>query len=545
MRLLFACEFYFPSVGGVQEVMKQLAERMVQRGHQVTVATTRLGERDFTSLNGVEVVGFDIVGNLVRGMHGEIERYREFVRSFPCDALMVKAAQQWTFDALWPVLDEISCRKVFIPCGFSGLYEPTYQEYFRQLPDVMRKWDHLVFYAEQYRDVDFARAHGLDRFTILPNGASEVEFDAQPDPTFRRRHGIPEDSFVLLTVGSMTGVKGHREVAEAFARLKLRGSRHATLLLNGNEPPKPPIAPTPAPSCEPSPPAQVTVDTPPSCSSSEVLTAAGPTVTASSSATAVAVAAPVPGVLTRATRVYRDEGLSGVANRVSLYLQRPLRVVARTARGPMKIVGMSVKIADSMRREGIAATAQKVHRGVYDRTRQRAIWKVLPEHWRPPHVFGLAQWMAVANRSPLRRKLALHTNFARAELVQAYMTADLFIFASNIEYSPLVLYEAAAAGTPFLTVPVGNSAEIARWTGAGVVCPAPKDERGYTRAEPEVLAAAIAELAQDPARLRTLGETGRRRWLANFTWQVIAARYEGILAGTAQPCDTMVLKESP
>jgi glycosyltransferase involved in cell wall biosynthesis len=125
------------------------------------------------------------------------------------------------------------------------------------------------------------------------------------------------------------------------------------------------------------------------------------------------------------------------------------------------------------------------------------------------------------------------------------MAADLFIFASNIEYSPLVLYEAAAAGTPFLTVPVGNSAEIARWTGAGVVCPAPKDERGYTRADPEVLAAAIAELAQDAARLRTLGETGRRRWLANFTWQVIAARYEAILAGTAQPCDTMVLKESP
>jgi glycosyltransferase involved in cell wall biosynthesis len=535
MRLLFACEFYFPSVGGVQEVMKQLAERMVQRGHQVTVATTRLGERDFTSLNGVEVVGFDIVGNLVRGMNGEIERYREFVRSFRCDALMVKAAQQWTFDALWPVLDEITCRKVFIPCGFSGLYEPTYQEYFRQLPDVMRKWDHLIFYAEQYRDVDFARAHGLARFTILPNGASEVEFNAEADPTFRSRHGIPEDSFVLLTVGSMTGVKGHREVAEAFARLKLRGSRHATLLLNGNEPPKPPIAPPPAPSCQPPQPAQATVDTRPSCSTSEVLTPVAP----------AAVATPVPGMLTRATRVYRNEGLSGVANRVSLYLKRPLRVAARTVRGPMKIVRVSLKIADSVRRDGVGATAQKVHRGVYERTRERAIWKVLPEHWRPAHVYGVAQWMAAANRSPLRRKLALHTNFPRAELVQAYMAADLFIFASNIEYSPLVLYEAAAAGTPFLTVPVGNSAEIARWTGAGVVCPAPKDERGYTRADPEVLAAAIAELAQDAARLRTLGETGRRRWLANFTWQVIAARYEAILAGTAQPCDTMVLKESP
>jgi glycosyltransferase involved in cell wall biosynthesis len=536
MRLLFACEFYSPSVGGVQEVMKQLAERMVQRGHQVTVATTRLGERDFSSLNGVEIVGFDIVGNLVRGMSGEIERYREFVRTFPCDALMVKAAQQWTFDALWPVLDDLTCRKVFIPCGFSGLYEPTYQEYFQQLPDVMRKWDHLIFYAEQYRDVDFARAHGLDRFTILPNGASEAEFDVEPDPAFRRRHGIPEDSFVLLTVGSMTGVKGHREVAEAFARLKLRVGRHATLLLNGNEPPKPPIAPPPAPTSPPPQAAPATALTPSSCSSAAVLSPA--------QAMAAAGPPPPPGVLARATRVYRNEGLGGVANRVSLYLQRPLRVAARTARGPMKVMRASLQVANSLRRDGLAVTAEKVHRGVYDRTRHRAIWKVLPDRWKPGYVYGVAQWMAAANRSPLGTKLALHTNFPRGELVQAYMAADLFIFASNIEYSPLVLYEAAAAGTPFLTVPVGNAEEIARWTGAGVVCPAPKDERGYTRADPAVLAGAIAELARDPARLRALGRTGRQRWLANFTWQVIAGRYEAILAGRAQPCGTMVLKET-
>jgi glycosyltransferase involved in cell wall biosynthesis len=502
MRLLFACEFYSPSVGGVQEVMKQLAERMVQRGHQVTVATTRLAEREFSSLNGVEIVGFDIAGNLARGMSGEVERYREFVRSFPCDALMVKAAQQWTFDALWPVLDDIACRKVFIPCGFSGLYEPMYQSYFEQLPSILRKWDHLVFYAECYRDVDFARAHGLDHFTILPNGASETEFNAAPDPAFRQRHGIPHDSFLLLTVGSLTGMKGHREVAEAFTRLKLPPGRHATLLLNGNEPPKPPIAVPAAAAPAPGAAAQV-----------------------------------APGVLTRAVRVYRAEGLGGVGERVGRFLLRPVRMGARAARIPLKIVR-------SVRHEGMAATAQKIHRGVYERTRQRGVWKLVPERWHPAHTYSVAQWLQAANRSDPGRKLAMHTNFARAELVQAYMAADLFLFASNIEYSPLVLYEAAAAGTPFLTVPVGNSEEIARWTGAGVVCPAARDDRGYTRAKPAELAQAIEALAHDPVRLRRLGRTGRQRWHDNFTWQVIAGRYEAILAGRAEPCATMVLKEA-
>lgn len=498
MRLLFACEFYAPSVGGVQEVMKQLAERMVRLGHRVTVATTRLAERDFSSLNGVEIVGFDIAGNLARGMGGEVERYREFVRTFPCDALMVKAAQQWTFDALWPVLDEVTCRKVFIPCGFSGLYEPMYQSYFEELPAVLRKWDHLVFYAEHYRDVDFARVHGLDHFTILPNGASEAEFGVAPDPAFRRRHGIPEDSFVLLTVGSLTGMKGHREVAEAFTRLDLPAGRHSTLLLNGNEPPKPPVAAPPAP--------------------------------------AVSDAVPA-GLSARVARAYRQEGWQGVAARVGRFALRPVRLGAKAARA-------SLKIARSLRREGLAATAAKVHRGVYERTRHRGIWKLVPERWHPSNAYSIAQWLAAAGRSAPGRKVALHTNYPRDELVQAYMAADLFIFASNIEYSPLVLYEAAAAGTPFLTVPVGNSVEIARWTGGGVVCPAASDERGYTRVDPGRLAHAIEELASDPARLRALGAEGRRRWLAHFTWQVIAQRYEAILAGEAQPCDAMVLEEA-
>jgi len=542
MRLLLACEFFSPSVGGVQEVMRQLAEHFVRFGHQVTVATTRLPERDFSSLHGVQIVGFDIAGNAVRGMAGEVERYREFVRTFACDALMVKAAQQWTFDALWPVLDEIRCRKVFIPCGFSGLYEPAYQDYFRALPAVLRKWDHLIFYAEDYRDVNYARSHGIDTFTILPNGASELEFDAEPDPSFRRRHGIPEDSFLLLTVGSLTGMKGHREVAEAFARLKLKGGRHATLLLNGNEPPRPPVAPPPMPAA---------------ANSGEDCMSA----TARAQAAAAMAQGPdpvLPGMFGRAVRVYRSEGFGGVGRRFRNYASRAGNAAVRTGKrvfGPVKIVStplrvgvraarISLRLAGNVRREGVAATALMVHRGVYERTRHRRFWTMLPEHWQPQsQSYTLQQWIAAANRRSPTTKLALHTNYPRAELVQAYLAADLFVFASNIEYSPLVLYEAAAAGTPFLTVPVGNAQEIARWTGAGVVCAAPRDERGYTRAKPDELARAIAELAEQPERLRTLGSTGRRRWRANFSWDVIARRYEAILQDRAEPCRQMVVRE--
>ncbi len=237
MRLLFACEFYYPSVGGVQEVIRQVAERLVERGHHVTVATTYLPERASRTLNGVEIVEFRVAGNLALGLRGELAEYRKYVLEADYDLLMIKAAQQWTLDALIPVLDAIRQPKVFIPCGFSGLYDPAFAEYFRTMPDTLRKFDHLIFYASKYRDIDFARAHGLSNLSVVPNGANEREFNVQKDHEFRRHYAIPSEAFVVLTVGSLTGQKGHHELAYAFALADFAG-REAVLILNGH-PPRP------------------------------------------------------------------------------------------------------------------------------------------------------------------------------------------------------------------------------------------------------------------------------------------------------------------
>lgn len=473
MRILFCCEFYYPSVGGVQEVMRHLAERLVQRGHHVTVATTRLAERDFTEHNGVHIVEFGVTGNSVRGMHGEVERYRDFVTAFDGDALMIKAAQQWTFDALWPVLDRIRVRKVFIPCGFSGLYEPSYAEYFEALPDVLRKFDHLIFYAERYRDIDFARQHRLEHHTILPNGACEVEFSVQQDKMFRRRHNIPDNSFVFLTVGSITGVKGHKEIAEAFARLR-NGRRHVTLILNGNPPPAP------------------------------------------------AVVIPEP-----AHEVVGSEESSA-------FVTAAKRVFASLGRRVRRMSGLAWRSFGVIRREGWPGLRTRIY--ALTAAQLEAAGHI---NWMPGRMRKAADpirfW--VDRASGQANKQVLKINLGRQELVQAYMNADLFVFASNIEYSPLVLFESAAAGTPFLSVPVGNADEIARWTGGGVICPAPKDERGYTRAVPEQFAAEMKRLMESPAQLAELGDVARARWQQQFTWARIADRYEAILR-SAQAAET-------
>lgn len=415
MNILFCCQFYAPSVGGVQEVIKQLAERMAAHGHKVTVATTRLPNREFDVMNGVNIKEFSVAGNLASGMSGEIGAYQAYIQHGGFDVMLVYAAQQWTFDALWPVLDKINFPKVFVPCGFSGLYEPGYAQYYRDMRAVMKKFEHLVFHAGKYRDIDFARQLGMENYSVIPNGASEEEFRVVPDHSFRQRHGIAETSFLFLTVGSFTGLKGHLELAQAFAQMRVPEGRHATLILNGN-----------------------------------------------------AVQA-------------LDQSLGRLWGKF---------------RGLVMTHGW---------RHAVSQVVRKV-------------WGAVDS----------PQAIAARINGAAQNKRVLITDFPRAELTQAYMAADLFVFASNIEYSPLVLFEAAAAGTPFLAVEVGNSAEIAQWTGAGVMCPSSVDAKGYTRVDAGILAKSMADLMSQPQRLQELGAAGRRSWLERLTWSKIELQYEQI-----------------
>lgn len=104
------------------------------------------------------------------------------------------------------------------------------------MPDFLRKFDHLIFHAGSYRDIDFAREHNLGNYSIVPNGASEEEFLVPPRKNFRATLGIAEDDFLILTVGAPIVSKGHAELAAAFALL--RTTRPASLILNGDWPPR-------------------------------------------------------------------------------------------------------------------------------------------------------------------------------------------------------------------------------------------------------------------------------------------------------------------
>lgn len=381
MKILHTVEFYYPSVGGMQEVVKQLSERIVKLGHDVTVATTRLPERNDLVINGVKIEEFDIKGNLVRGMTGEVERYREFLIDSDFDVIVNFAAQQWATDGTITILEKIKAKKVFVPTGFSGLYSPLYNGYFESMKGWMKQYDMNVFLSDNYRDINFARDNEVEKIIVIPNGASEEEFLAEENIDIRGKLGIPKEHFLILHVGSHTGQKGHAEAIKIFSKARIR---NATFLIVAND------------------------------------------------------------------------------------------------------------FGDGC---GAACKFKK---------------------------FFFNGWI---KRKFDGKRLAI-TSLTRPETVAVYKEADLFLFPSNIECSPLVLFECMASRTPFLTTDVGNAAEIIRWSGGGMLLPTTVDENGYSHADIEGFAGMIEEIYRDTEQRREMSEAGFKAWQERFTWGKIARQFE-------------------
>ncbi len=411
MRILHTTEYYHPLVGGVQEAVKQVSERLAANGQEVYVATSRVPGRSGERSGGVEIVEFDVSGNMAKGLKGEVEEYRDFVRKGKFDIITNFAAQQWATDAILPILESLNMVKVFVPTGFSALFDREYAAYYEGMKKWMRTYDVSVFLSNRYRDIEWARQDGIDNYVVIPNGASEQEFLSDGDKRLREGLGISFSDLLILHVGDHTGLKGHCEAIEIFRRARVK---NALFLLVGN--------------------------------------------------------------------------------------------------------GGACEVSCRQRADELNSS------------------------------YGFRH----------RNKRILVSRLSRKETVEAYRDADIFLFPSNLECSPIVLFECMASSTPFLTSRVGNADEIVEWSEGGVLLPTWCVEggaslgdavrqstgkgagwkqwrrnfyllrKGYSLAQIDGSVEHLEKLCHDPGRRISMGDRGNRVWREKFTWRSIASEYESL-----------------
>ncbi|TAL68267.1 MAG: glycosyltransferase family 1 protein [Bacteroidetes bacterium] len=394
LKILHTVESYLPARTGMSEVARQISERLVEKGHDVTIATSELAERKDLNINGVKIEEFGIKGNIVRGLKGDKEKYIDYILKSDFDIISNFAAQQWATDLVLPLLSQLNSKKVFIPTGFSGLYLRKYKNYYNKMAEWMKLYDMNVFLSEKYRDIEFARHNGLKNIKVIPNGADEKEFLEDTGIDFRYNYGIDKDDFMILHVGSRTGFKGHSEALSIFSRANINNS---ILIMIGNE---------------------------------------------------------------------------GVGLYKSL----------------MKIFDVKLVLFNK-------SLSQKV----------------------------------------LNKKVIV-LNLSREETVQAFKEADLFLFPSNIECSPLVLFECLASKTPFLVTDVGNSSEIIEWSDSGFLMPT-KIFRGLSKAKIKESVTILEQFYHNREMRVKMAESGFNEWQKRFTWEKIADDYEKLYLSLMENSD--------
>jgi glycosyltransferase involved in cell wall biosynthesis len=403
MNILHTVQEFYPSVGGMQEVARQLSVLLADRGNDVVVATGKDAKRDFEVYKGVRISDFQIKGNEVFGYKGseaEVNRYISFVLNNEFDVVTNFAAQIWSTDLLLPHLQKIQGKKVLVPTGFSSLYSSKYRPYYKRLREYLRKYDLIIFHSKNYRDIEFARANGITNYIVIPNGASEEEFLN----TFSLDYfDHIKSRKVVLTVGTHNGEKGHKESIEIFRKAKIKNT---VLLIVGNR--------------------------------------------------------------------------------------------SKSQNGGLVLLKLVVKLL----------LFRKTHSPCY----QLCLIKSFFYNFSIFRLFDGNKIDVLAGD--------------RDNTIAAFQRADLFLFPSNIECSPLVLFECLASRTPFLSSDVGNAKEIAETAGSGIILPSHTAKNGYCYVDIRSSSGILKKLIDDDGLLLKMKDNGYNKWLEQFTWGKIAQKYE-------------------
>ncbi|MHB8931595.1 MAG: glycosyltransferase family 4 protein [Melioribacteraceae bacterium] len=110
------------------------------------------------------------------------------------------------------------------------------------------------------------------------------------------------------------------------------------------------------------------------------------------------------------------------------------------------------------------------------------------------------------------------TNISREDTLAAYHEADLFLFASHFEVFPLVILEAKASKTPFVSVDCGNVKEL----------------KGGIVSEVNDLAFNVSKLLDDEKLRMRMAVEGFNEWKNNYTWDAIINKYENLFMMLSQ-----------
>lgn len=239
-RILLACDFFWPSVGGTELFVEELGRQLITQGYTVDVACRRLAERPALRHDGMAIHEFDCYNRFHDGDMGRgLSAYRAHVLRGGYRAVLCLAhPDTWVCHALRDLPADRRPRIVMMPSiNAANLALWDERGVMDEVRSVLRGADLHITVSERGCDAaTLAAPHaGIDvPHIFIPHA---VDDHAAPGDS-RFRFGLAEDRPLVVCVGNfwpvknqlemlrvMTGAEGRWQLVLAGAALPWPGER--------------------------------------------------------------------------------------------------------------------------------------------------------------------------------------------------------------------------------------------------------------------------------------------------------------------------------
>ena len=218
-KVLIACDFYWPSVGGVETIVANLGETLTGLGYEVEIAARALPNRTANHYRGMVIHSLDAETMGANGLPRASQQLKALIESGHYSGVIMRADPlNWV---IW------SLEGTNIPAHTRVLVQPLINEdgygewrgntHFRQrLAFTLRQATNIVCLTHSGPDARYMKEEGIS-FIHLPNATTPLASSTD----FRRDYGFDPHKPLLVHVANLWPVKNHINLVKTFKSLAL------------------------------------------------------------------------------------------------------------------------------------------------------------------------------------------------------------------------------------------------------------------------------------------------------------------------------------